>query len=466
LLTKGNTPSRIDTVNHESRVTPGDFYTGSVLPALAEQLDRVFPEFGWRRDKRGWVATNQDTTHRLLGVRADRVVAHRHAPQGFLVHGAQAVLWTAYVNGGRVPRGEEFVRIVKELAQRANVDATALGYPGLHQRRAELLRSFSELCRDELMGDRGVAARAYLERRGLPGEAVGRSGLGLVPAEKRTSEALERAGYQEAEVAAAGVLADSRWAGRLCGPWRNQQGQIGTLWARTLETKPTREPRYLYLRGARRSLLPPYGLWDVLAHSIEARRDLVLVEGVFDLHQLRMHGVTNAAALGGLSIAPGVFERLSDLGVERVTLCLDRDAPGRSASARAVEQSGRARRSPAMFVVDGERMRPHGDPDSFIRAGGIDAWTALLAGRACGVSWRALEFTADVGPDSSLDERRECLTRAGAWLGSLPPRLSLEQEDAIKAVAERSGYSSAAVQRTFRARYWNAHQPSHPRSTR
>src|SRR5438094_1320298 len=92
-----------------------DFYTDSVLPALAEQLDRAFPEFGWRRDSRGWVATNEQTTHRVLGVRADRVVAHGPAPRGFLVHGGEQMIWTAYVNGGAVPRRDEFVRLALEV---------------------------------------------------------------------------------------------------------------------------------------------------------------------------------------------------------------------------------------------------------------------------------------------------------------------------------------------------------------
>ena len=63
----------------------GDFYGEVVLPALAERLDTPFPEFGWERDGRGWVATNEEMTHRALGIRAERVVAHGHAPQGFLV---------------------------------------------------------------------------------------------------------------------------------------------------------------------------------------------------------------------------------------------------------------------------------------------------------------------------------------------------------------------------------------------
>jgi hypothetical protein len=54
----------------------GDFYVEIVLPALAARLDRAFSEFGWKRDALGWVATNDEMTHRALGVRADRVVAH------------------------------------------------------------------------------------------------------------------------------------------------------------------------------------------------------------------------------------------------------------------------------------------------------------------------------------------------------------------------------------------------------
>src|SRR4051812_24808908 len=68
-----------------------DFYTEEVLPALAQRLDTAFPEFGWRRDRRGWVASNEEMTHRAFGVRAERVVAHGPAPRGFLIHGGEPV---------------------------------------------------------------------------------------------------------------------------------------------------------------------------------------------------------------------------------------------------------------------------------------------------------------------------------------------------------------------------------------
>ena len=242
-----------------------DFYTETVLPALAQRLDQAFPEFGWRRDPRGWVATNQEFTHTRLGVRAQRVVAHGPAPRGFLVHGGEAMLWTAYLNGGAIPFGQQFIRTVEELAQRAGVDPTPIHNAAPHDRRTELLETFFDACKRELVGDRGSDARSYLEGRGMPSDAIATAGIGLVPPPIATRRLLDRAGFHEAELAASGILADSRWPGRLCGAWRTEHGRIGTLWTRTLDHDTTADAKYLYLRGASRTNLPPYGLSDLLA---------------------------------------------------------------------------------------------------------------------------------------------------------------------------------------------------------
>ncbi len=440
----------------QEQLSVTDFYTDFVLPALSERLDQAFPEFGWRRDARGWIATNEEHTHSRLGVRAQRVVAHGPAPRGFLVHGGEPTLWTAYVSGGAVPRGEEFVRVVKDLAARAGVDSTPIERAAPRDRRAELLHDFFDLCKSELANETSVEARGYLERRGFSDDVIEGSGLGLVPSAHRTREALRGGGYRESDIAAAGVIADSRWPGRLCGAWRTDYGRIGTLWARTLAGADAVETRYLYLRGASRTNLPPYGLSEVIAGSRAARRELVLVEGFIDFHQLRAHGFENVAALGGTSTNPRTFERLSRLGVETVTLCLDNDGAGSAATTRAVENAARAQGSPAVYVVGPERLGEAKDPDTFVQSQGTEAWIKLLTGRECGISWRARQLVADVEPDGTVAERREALRRAGEWLGSLPARLSLEQEDAVGVVSESCGYSPPAVQRAFRARFWRA----------
>ncbi len=438
----------------QEQLSVTDFYTDSVLPVLSERLDQAFPEFGWRRDARGWIATNEEHTHSRLGVRAERVVAHGPAPRGFLVHGGEPTLWTAYVSGGAVPRGQEFVRAVKDLAARAGVDSAPIERAAPRDLRADLLRDFFELCKAELLSGAGDQARSYLGQRGFSDDAIVGSGLGVVPAAARTREALRGGGYGPEEIAAAGIVADSRWPGRLCGAWRTEHGRIGTLWARTLEGETAAETRYLYLRGASRTNLPPYGLSEALAGPHDAPRDLVLVEGFIDFHQLRAVSFDSVAALGGTSTTPQTFERLSKLGVETVTLCLDNDTAGRAATARAIESSARARRTPAVFVVSPDRLGEAKDPDAFVQRQGAEAWRTLLTTRECGIGWRARQLVAQVEPDGSIAERRQALSRAGEWLGSLPARLSLEQEDAVNVVSERCGYSPAAVQRAFQARFW------------
>lgn len=362
------------------------------------------------------------------------------------------MLWTAYLAGGDPPRGAEFVRVVAELADRAGIDSAPIERETPRDRRADLLEEFFTLAQRELVSDRGNAARAYLEQRGLPRDAIEGSGLGVVPPSEPAQRALAQAGFRDAEIRAAGVLADSRWPGRLCGAWRTEWGRIGTLWTRGIDDAEAAETRYLYLRGASRTDLPPYGLGRGL-------RELVLVEGFFDYHQLRARGVENVAALGGTSTNSRLFERLSRLGVQEATLCFDADAAGRAATSRAVENAVRACASPGIYVVDSIAVEAE-DPDALVSKRGLEAWGKLVRQRVCGITWHATEIVREITPESPVPARREALKGAGAWLGTLPARLALEQEDAVRIVAERCGYSPEASTRLFRARFWTDLEPS------
>jgi hypothetical protein len=432
----------------------GDYYVDTVLPALAARLDTAFPEFGWKRDARGWVATNQEMTHRVLGVRAERVVAHGSAPAGFLVHGGDSTLWTAYINGGVVPRGETFRAVVDDLAARAGVVVDPTERVQRRDREGDLLRDFFALCKAELQSSQGAAGRSYLERRGLPTSALPEVDLGVVPNELVTKNALQASGYSELEIAHSSVLADGRWPGRLCGAWRDEHGRVGTFWARSLRDSDS-STRYLYLSGATRSHLPPYGISDVLRLPATERAEVVLVEGLLDVHHLRAKGLTNIAAIGGARAKSSVGPQLQRLGFDSIVLAFDNDAPGREGAARAVEEISRTRTGPAVRVLEPGNLRDAKDPDAFVREHGIDAFRSEVARAECGITWRALDLTNGVSDRDPARSRRAALARAGAWLGSLPARHSLEQEDAIRLVADRCGHSAAAVERAFRARFWD-----------
>jgi DNA primase len=218
------------------------------------------------------------------------------------------------------------------------------------------------------------------------------------------------------------------------------------LWARCADPAAA-ETRYLYLRGANRTNLPPYGFPGHVS-------ELLLVEGFLDYHQLAARGIENVAALGGTSTSRRMFEQLTRRGVQTVVLCFDNDEAGRAATCRAVENSAGASASPAVYAISPERLDAAKDSDALVRTGGVAAWQALLNHRECGVGWRARELVAHVTPDAPPAQRREALARAGAWLGSLPSRLALEQEDAVRAVAQACAYSAESVERAFRARFF------------
>jgi DNA primase len=425
-----------------------------VIPAVFERLPQVFPEFGWRRDAQGWVATNYQHTKGRFGVRADRVVAHALPlpPRGFYIHGEdRVVLWTEYVNGGTVPKGADFIRAVKEIAERAGVDPSPLDRAQPRDRRADLLQTFFDHCQRELTSERGAQARAYLEQRGFPPESINETGLGLVPAGAHTRQEFERAGYSDAEVKASRVLTDSRWPGRLCGAWRDEWGRVGTFWARALDD---REPRYLYLRAAGRTHLPPYGLSDVLSLPACERRELVLVEGLVDVHHLRAKGVANVAAIGSARIKPETLARLSKHGIETITLALDNDESGRDALAGVIDRASRFEYAPALRVVHPGELGDAKDPDEYVRAHGVDRLRELVRDAECAVTWRTFDRMRHLQPDSPQRERRAALADVGKWLGTLPPRLALEVEDAIVAASVRTGYDPQAVERAFHAKFW------------
>jgi DNA primase len=431
------------------------FYEGDVLPALTQNLDRAFPEFGWQRDARGWRATNQAFTHATLGVRADRVVCHGDAPRGFLIHGQGPVLWTTYINDGHPARGREFVDAVRNLADRAGIENERLDRPPTNaERKGAVLHAAFAFCQRELASDRGHAARDYLHHRGIPQDRLANSGLGLMPNPTRLRLELLSNGHADAEITNSGLFADTRWPGRIVGAWRDERSRIVTLWARTTSTDDA--DRYLYLRGAPRAGTIPYGLSDTLAKRARDTRDsLLLVEGVMDVHILRAHEIGPVAALGGTTVGTHLFEQLADLGIEHITFSLDNDTAGHDATARSIEACVRAARSPNTWVIDPDLLGTAKDPGELVRIHGSAAWKRTSAAPICGVTWRALELTGPTTTTENELAKRAELARAGAWLSQLPARLAVEQTTALDLVANTLGYDPTAVQRAFQARHWS-----------
>jgi DNA primase len=201
-----------------------------------------------------------------------------------------------------------------------------------------------------LAGD--AAARAYLERRGITPEQVGRFGLGAAPVERQwllgrarragfTADVLEQAGL--AARGASDLLRD-RFRGRLIFPIRDGQGRPIGFGGRIL---PEVEARWAeagirvakYLNGPETALFQKrrslYGV-DLARDAARVAGWVAVVEGYTDVIAAHQVGLPNVVGTLGTALGPdhvGLLRRLAG----RVVLVFDGDEAGRRAAERALE---------------------------------------------------------------------------------------------------------------------------------
>jgi DNA primase len=432
-----------------------DFYEEHVLPVVFDRLDAVFPELGLKRTGKGWTATNREATQARFGARPDRVVCNR--PGGFLVHGTGPVSWLAYLKGGTAtPRGADFVEAVKTLASAAGVDCSPLEREltpeeaerfQARQRRGDLLENFVALTHEALLDPAGKAARAYLMGRTFREDELEGLPLGFYAGVEAVSAAMRAKGYSEAELAASGIMADGRWAGRLLIPWRDARGRVSTVAARDLTGSAGDGAKYLYLKGGTKP--PAFGL-DVVKDSETARRDcVVLVEGLLDVVLLHARGMDNVAALGGSGglLTADRWTELGRLNARPFVLALDSDEPGREGTLKALTNLRNVDNVRNVYVLPPDALGTAKDPDELVREKGVKAFHEVIQEkpRSWGV-YMGENLLEGVTPASDDRTKREAVRRILDFEAGLRGPLSgLDSDALLDLLAERTGYDAKTL---------------------
>jgi DNA primase len=287
--------------------------------------------------------------------------------------------------------GLTFPEAVERLAQEAGVP---IPQAGPRDREAEderarlyaLLAAATEFYAHQLGGPQGREARAYLEKRGLGPEAIGRFGLGYAP-ESRSAlkEHLVKAGFTGAEMAASGMLVSGeditvpydRFRNRIMFPIADLKGRTIAFGGRAMD--PAVSAKYLNspetplfhkganLYNAHRARVP--------AHD---KGRLIVVEGYMDVIALSEAGFPETVASLGTALTETQIGLLWRMAPEPI-LCFDGDAAGRRAAFRATEVVLPLLKPGASlqfaFLPDGL------DPDDLVRQHGPESLQDILAGR-------------------------------------------------------------------------------------
>ena len=197
----------------------------------------------------------------------------------------------------------------------------------------------------ELAGPRGVAARRYLDIRGVDEETRAEFRLGYAP-DSRTAlrTKLERDGVTEAMMLDAGLVIApednrtpyDRFRGRVIFPICDRRGRVVAFGGRALGDG---QPKYLNSPEtplfAKGSLL--YGQHFAAPAARKAGR-VIAVEGYMDVIALHQAGIAETVAPLGTALTEQQLEALWRLAEDPV-LCFDGDEAGVRAAGRAVERA-------------------------------------------------------------------------------------------------------------------------------
>jgi DNA primase len=240
--------------------------------------------------------------------------------------------------------GVDFPQALKELAERAGVtltQKTASGPAKSEKDRArECLSTALALYKQQLKTSQTTLD--YLSKRKVSIEQIVEFDIGMAPDSfSATYEHLLKSGFSRSEIIAAGLGVQKdmqegkiydRFRNRLMFPIHDAQGGIVGFGGRTLGNDEAK-----YMNSSDGILFHKSNILYSLHRAKEAIRDqknVILVEGYFDVLACNAVGVKNVVATCGTALTAEhvkILKRYTDT----VTLCLDQDRAGREAMERS-----------------------------------------------------------------------------------------------------------------------------------
>ncbi len=369
--------------------------------------------------------------------------------------------------------GASFPMVVRALGEKLGIRVEEPSASPAAKQRAEqserliaLNRAAADFFHRTLLADPAAEpARAYLRNRGITAETIERFGIGYAPqawdgllkALARTDKAGTggKDGWSVEDLAAAGLIVAREQAGRKPGDAsgyydrfrgrvmlaiRDLQKRIIGFGGRVLddgvpkylnspETPLFRKGRTLYaLESAR--------------EGIARAEQVVIVEGYFDAMALHQAGLTNVVATLGTALTTEHVDIIRRF-TRRIVLLFDPDAAGVRAALRTLD----------LFLGAGLSVQvgslPAGDdPDTFIRARGVEAFTALIH-KAPSLLDFTVEGSLTTDRRGSIEERVRCVEEVLALLQKLSN--PVEKAAAIRHVADRLGLEETVLLERYRS---------------
>jgi DNA primase len=346
--------------------------------------------------------------------------------------------------------GLDFQSALESLAERAGVeleaeeeDPRAAARRGREQRLLDVLdRTATYYARVLWESQEAAHAREYLFQRGLSEPTLRQFRVGYSPSAWDTVlNASRRAGFKNEEVYAAGLAVRGRegrlydvFRGKIMFPLADARGRVRGFGARAM--RDGQGPKYVNTREGEVFSKGRQLFGADLARAAAAKSgSVVLAEGYTDVIALHQAGFANAVGAMGTALTPEQASQLQRLAPV-VLLCLDADAAGQQAAAKA-----------ATVLPDRVELRvvplpPGADPADIVgEEGGAERMRALLDASIPFARF-AIERILERGQDD------EALSQVGAVIKPLPQ--GILRDGLIRLASSRLGISPDLVESAVR----------------
>lgn len=282
--------------------------------------------------------------------------------------------------------GHTFPDAVKDLARRAGLtlpqaSPSAERDERTNKRLREAMQWAAKYFQHVLSKPQGLAARQYLEKRGLTPEVITQFGIGF--SNDRWDEIkqfLMKKSFTDRELVLAGLLTENeqkiydRFRNRIMFPIHNQRGEMIAFGGRAIGDAM---PKYLNS--------PETPLFDkgknlyalhVAKESIRREKQVIIFEGYMDVIAAHQAGVSHTVASLGTSLTDAQARLLRN-HAEEVVIIYDADAAGQAATWRGLQilrQAG--------CLVKVGRLPKGLDPDDYIRRFGGEVFRRDIVDKA------------------------------------------------------------------------------------
>ena len=278
---------------------------------------------------------------------------------------------------------------IKLLADRAGLEIPQSGDTESYRRtRDAVIEMNTALARhfyDNLMGEKGSAAREYLRTRRLKASTVKHFGLGFAPDEWDDGvKYLRSLGYRPDDMVSAGLALKGknggvydRFRNRVMYPIIDIRGRIIAFGGRVMDDS---KPKYLNSPDT-----AAFKKSSVLFALNFAKNNnngrLILCEGYMDVISLHQAGFTQAVATNGTAITTD-HARLIARYAKEVVIAYDSDGAGQNATNKAIKLLNETGINVRVLSLDSGK-----DPDEYIKTHGAEKFAALLDGSGSHISF-------------------------------------------------------------------------------